>query len=57
MKALVLTYNYSDNSGFGIVRVYKKEDEAHAEKDLELFREHASDCKNYDLIESDFFNR
>jgi|GEM_PF-6102600 len=41
-----ITWKYSDNSGFGIVRVYSEQEAA--ERDLEMLKEH-SDTRQFDI--------
>ena len=49
MKAKALVSAYSDGSGFKLVRIYLEQDFENAESDLELLKEHGSDCLNWSL--------
>lgn len=39
---MVMFWEYSDKSGYGIVRIYPRSEQARAERDLELLNQHAN---------------
>lgn len=54
--AKILQYKYDDNSSYKAVRVYLKKDLDQAQKDLDLMKEHGSDCKVWSLVDVEIYN-
>ncbi len=55
MKVLLLWFKYLDGSNCGVVRVYSYTQKAQAELDLDMMKQHASDCKTWMLTEIEFY--